>query len=136
MILRNNTAKFDSLSCMVLLLCLWVVLLQGCNASMKNSIVGRSQNHATTVEGKHKITVIPSPGLIVTRAGLEERDGVAIYRHHFLLGHKIDLVIKKHELSVNGRRYGSLNEGDSVTYVCDSGKVLINEKEAQEIARR
>ena len=112
------------------------LLFQGCNASMKNSILGSSQNQAVTAEGKHKITVVPSPGLIVTRKGLEEHDGVAIYRHHYLLGHKIELVIKNHELSVNGVRYGTLNEGDSVKFICESGKVLINEKEAQEIASR
>ena len=41
-----------------------------------------------------------------------------------------DISINDEELVVNGRRYGRLIRGDAV--VIDHGKVLINEREAQE----
>ena len=47
----------------------------------------------------------------------------------------LEVVINKNqELAVNGRSYGKLKHGDSVTV--DSDKVFINSNEAQEIASR
>ena len=108
-----------------IVLLITVLLLQGC---------GHRTNSAVTEHGRHKITIIPSPGLIITEAGLEERDGVARYRHHYLVGSKIDVVIDHGELTVNGSPYGKLNVGDSVSYECDSGRVRINGTEVKELA--
>ncbi|MGI8654961.1 MAG: hypothetical protein ACR2LC_07065 [Pyrinomonadaceae bacterium] len=88
----------------------------------------------TTEVGAHKITVNYPHGLEV-RQRLEEHDDIASLRRESIFGlYRKEIVIKNEELWANGRSYGKLKQGDSVTV--DGDRVFINSNEAQEIASR
>ena len=95
-----------------------------------------------TQTGGHRIKVTSATKArhgLITNESLHEQDGAATYRYHGVLGTKTaeratEVTIKDEDLIVNGKSYGKLKPGDSITV--DGGRVLINEQEVQEIASR
>lgn len=121
----NNVTRSRTFKRFALALCLVASLwLTGCK-----SVVSQ-----TTEVGAHKITVNYPHGLEV-RQRLEEHDDIASLRRESIFGlYRKEIVIKNEELWANGRSYGKLKQGDSVTV--DGDRVFINSNEAQEIASR
>jgi hypothetical protein len=106
-----------------------VLLLQGCNSTTHNELMGIEE---VTVNG-HTIVVTDC-----YRWGkqqpqtIEDAPGKSI--HRFNPCRDADILLKYEELIVNGKSYGMLSKGDRVTL--DHHKVLINDKEAREIASK
>jgi hypothetical protein len=93
------------------------VLLGRVEANVGGHTIAVTDCYRTSVEPPHQVE--GSPGGKVTYRWTPCRDA--------------DILISGEELVVNGRGYGRLNGGDSV--VVDHGRVLINEREAQEITK-
>ncbi|MFN2452853.1 MAG: hypothetical protein ABR577_01390 [Pyrinomonadaceae bacterium] len=110
-------------------LCLCAVLfLQGCNASMKNSVLGRSW----TYMGGHEVVIAPCywPNTKTVESS-DSRDLNATYQ--FSCG-KTLVKIKNQELFVDDKSYGLLQKGDKVAV--ESGVLRINSDEVAKLARR
>ncbi|HEY0006530.1 MAG TPA: hypothetical protein VGB17_17235 [Pyrinomonadaceae bacterium] len=119
---RQQSLRITSL----FLLLLATVLVQGCQHNARELLL----NQSATRLGSHKLLIRPSSNLHEsTHAATEidKADGKPVYR--FTAG-QTTLVIKNEVLSVNGKSYGTLNAGDSVTV--DYGRVLVNDKEVKE----
>jgi len=107
----------------VIFACLCGVFLPACSRS-NNLLLGRVE---ATVGGHKAIvtdcyrTNVPSPERLADSA-----DGKVVYR--FAPCRDAEVVLRGTELSVNGKAYGPLKDGDTITV--DHGKVLINEREA------
>jgi len=106
-------------------LCLCALLFfQGCNASMKNRVLGRSW----TFMGGHEVVI--SPCYWPYRKSVESAQEAT---HQFTCG-KTNIEIKNEELFVDGKSRGMLHKGDAVAIV--SGKLLINSKQVEEVASK
>lgn len=125
MSIRTNVAGAPKIFALILCLSAGVIGLQGCS---------HKSNYHVTEKGAHKITIIERDGGFTHRDGLEEIGDIAIVRRKSLFVTDAEVMIKNSELIVNGKSYGMLKERDSVTL--KNGKVLINDSEAQELARR
>ncbi len=114
-----------------ILLCLCLCsafALQGC-ARVESVVLGRVENtiedHAVVVTdcyriGEQSVETVEKSAGGVTYKYAPCRDAV--------------IFIKRGELIINNKSYGLLNKHDAVTV--DHGKVLVNEKEAAEIASK
>jgi hypothetical protein len=100
-----------------------VALVSVCSRS-NNVLLGRVEakvgSHTVVVTDCYRLQV-PKPQHLDDTA-----DGKPSWR--FAPCRDAEVLIKGDELVVNGRAYGPLHEGDSITV--DHGKVLINEKDA------
>ncbi len=106
-----------------------VLLLQGCNATTHNELMGIEE---VTVNGHTiKVTDCYRWGKQQPQT-IEDAPGKSI--HRFNPCRDADILIKYGELIVNGNSYGMLSKGDRITL--DHHKVLINGKEAREIASK
>ncbi len=101
-----------------------LLLFQGCNASMKNRVLGR----AWTYMGSHEVVI--SPCYWPNRKSVESAQEAT---HQFTC-FKTNIEIKNEELFVDGKSHGTLHKGDAVAIV--SGKLLINSKEVEEVASK
>ena len=90
------------------------VLLGRVEAKVGGHTIAVTDCYRTSVDAPHQVE--GSPGGKVTCRWTPCRDA--------------EISISGEELVVNGRRYGRLSPGDAV--VVDHGKVLINEREAQQ----
>jgi hypothetical protein len=96
------------------------LLFVGCSSS-NNLLLGRVEAQV----GTHDVVVTDCYRTSVPPPQQEKtEDGRTIYR--YVPCRDADIEIRAEELSVNGKRYGVLKPGDSVTV--DHGKVLINGK--------
>jgi ankyrin repeat protein len=84
---------------------------------------------AVVTGGKYKIKVVPD-GWLGTSMGLEERDQMAKFEYSSLFGSDVEVLIKDGKLTVDGKRYGALKEGDTI--IIDHGRVLVNSREVRE----
>ncbi len=114
-----------------ILLCLCLCsafALQGC-ARVESVVLGRVENriedHAVVVTDCYRI------GEQSVETGEKSAGGVT---YKYAPCRDAVIFIKRGELIVNNKSYGLLNQHDAVTV--DHGKVLINEKEAAEIASK
>ncbi len=106
-----------------------MLLLQSCNTTIHDEVFGVEQ---ATING-HTIVVTDCYRLGKQQPQtIEDAPGKSI--HRFTPCRDVDILLKYEELIVNGTSYGVLNKGDRVTL--DHHKVLINGKEAQEIASK
>lgn len=130
MTLTKKVAEFLRGGKSILPLCLCsAFVFQGC-ARVEGVLLGRVEttieDHAVVVTdcyrigGEQKIETVEKSAEGVTYKYAPCRDAV--------------ILIKRGELIVNNKSYGLLNRHDAVTV--DHGKVLINEKEATEIASK
>ncbi len=130
MTLTKRVAGFLCSGKIVLPLCLCsAFVFQGCTR-VEGVLLGRVEttieDHAVVVTdcyqigGDQKIETVETSAQGVTYKYAPCRDAV--------------IFIKRGELIVNGKSYGMLGKHDAVTV--DHGKVLINEKEAAEIASK
>lgn len=122
---RINPAQASKTFALILCLGASIIALQGCS---------HQSNYHVTEKGAHRVTIIERDGGFTFRDGLEEVGDVAIIRRKSLFGDDAEVIIKNSELTVNGKNYGTLKERDSVTL--KENKVLINDSEVQELARR
>ena len=130
MTLTSITVRSECVKKIALCLCLCLVfLLQGCNSTINNELLGIEEvtvnGHTIVVEDCYRIGK-------QTAETIEDAPGRSI--HRFAPCRDADVLIKYEELIVNGKSYGMLNKGDTITVHHD--KVLINSKEAQEIASK
>lgn len=123
--LRIDTPRAPKTFALILCLGVSMIGLQACN---------HQSNYHVTEKGAHKVTIIERDGGFTFRDGLEEVGDVAIIRRESLFGDDAEVIIKNSELIVNGKSYGTLKERDSVTL--KENKVLINDSEVQELARK
>jgi hypothetical protein len=102
-------------------------LLSACTRS-NNLLLGRVEatvgTHTVVVTDCYR-TSVPQPQHVTDAAGGPSYD-------RFTPCRDADIVIRDGALVVNGKSYGRLNQGDTVTV--DHGKVLINDREAREVA--
>jgi hypothetical protein len=107
----------------VLFACLCGVFLPACSRS-NNLLLGRVEGtvggHTAIVTDCYR-TQVPSPEKLA-----DTTDGKAVYR--FAPCRDAEILLRGVELSVNGKAYGTLKDGDTITV--DHGRVLINEREA------
>lgn len=83
----------------------------------------------TTIDG-HRVLIKPCRNSF-TRTLSDTKTN----RHHiFGCGDKVQVEIKNEALSVNGKGYGTLGQGDAVEV--KDGKVFVNKKEAAEVAKK
>jgi hypothetical protein len=98
-------------------------LFAACGRS-NNVLLGRVEaqvgGHTVVVTDCYR-TGVPAPQKIEATADGERE------AYRFTPCRDADILIRGEELSVNGKRYGRLRPGDSVTV--DHGKVLINDRE-------
>jgi hypothetical protein len=99
-----------------------VVALGGCSQS-NNLLLGRVEatvgEHTVVVTDCYR-TSVPAPEQTTTADG-------PVYR--FMPCRDADVVIRRDRLVVNGRSYGPLGPGESVTV--DHGEVLVNNRPAR-----
>ncbi len=130
MTLTKRVAGFLCAGKIVLFLCLCsAFVFQGC-ARVEGVLLGRVEtkieDHALVVTdcyrigGEQLIETVEKSAEVVTYKYAPCRDAV--------------IFIKRGELIANGKSYGMLGKNDAVTV--DHGKVLINEREAAEIASK
>ncbi len=127
----NNSTKFNLVKGIVgcSLLCA-MVFLQGCNASMKNRMLGRSW----TYMNGHEVVIAPCywpTTSVETTGGTGQQQAT----HQFTCGKTVIEIAAKpqgDELFVDGKPHGMLHKGDAVAI--ENGKLLINSKEVVEIA--
>ena len=93
-----------------------------------------ASGEVVTERGAHKITIAGVRGSRAHGETLYEVEQMALYKLHKTSGERIEVKIENSELAVNGKKYGVLRKGDSITV--DGDKVLINERVALEIASR
>jgi hypothetical protein len=103
------------------------VLHSACSRS-NNLLLGRVEatvgTHTVVVTDCYR-TSVPQPQRVTDAPGGPPYD-------RFTPCRDADIVIRDEALVVNGKSYGRLSQGDAVTV--DHGKVLINDREAREIA--
>jgi len=101
-----------------------IFLLSGCSRS-NNLLLGRVEatvgGHTVAVTDCYRTSVPPPVKMADTP------DGKSAYR--FTPCRDADIMIRDDELTVNGKTYGHLGQGDKVTV--DHGKVLINDNSRQ-----
>ncbi|HEX8706843.1 MAG TPA: hypothetical protein VF723_01165 [Pyrinomonadaceae bacterium] len=104
------------------LLCFSALLVfQGCN--MRRVL----RDEVRTTLGSHVVSIRPAGGWMSEGNILsDEREGK-------LSCNNVTVIIKDEQLLVNDKSYGELKPGDAVSVV--NGKVLVNSREIQEVAR-
>lgn len=107
----------------VLLIIAAAILIAACSRS-NNVLLGRVEakvgSHTVVVTDCYR-TRVPAPEKLANTP-----DGKPSYR--FAPCRDAEVLIRGDELVVNGRSYGLIHEGDSITV--DHGEVLINENDA------
>jgi hypothetical protein len=100
--------------------------VSGCSRS-NNLMLGRIEakvgGHTVVVTDCYR-TSVPEPQV----SGPPGREGT----YRFVPCRDADITIKAGRLTVNGRSYGAIADGDTI--VVDHGKVLVNDREAQVVA--
>lgn len=82
--------------------------------------------------GSHHVTVRPNCQNASTSSLYDsETDGSSSIRYHEFKCDDTTVLIRGNLLSVNGRSYGTLNEGDKITV--DYGKVRVNSEVREEV---
>ncbi len=125
----NNSMKSDLVKGIVCwsLLCA-MLFFQGCNASMKNRVLGR----AWTYVGGHEVVIAPCYWPY-TKPDENARDASPETTRKFTCGNT-EVVIKNEELFVNGKAHGTLHKGDAIAV--ENGRLRINLKEVEEVASK
>ncbi len=105
-----------------------MLFLQGCNASMKNRVLGRAW---TNVSG-HEVVIAPCywPN---TKSVENAGDASTETMRKFTCGNT-EVAIKNEELFVNGKAHGTLHKGDAIAV--ENGRLRINLKEVEEVASK
>jgi hypothetical protein len=100
-------------------LCAWSACSRS-NNLLLGRVEGRVGGHTVVVTDCYR-TSVPAP----QSSGPEGREGT----YRFVPCRDADITISGGRLTVNGRSYGALADGDTV--VVDHGKVLVNDHEAR-----
>jgi hypothetical protein len=124
----NGTAAVRRAKIIMFSLCVGAMLVfQGCNASMKNRVLGRSW----TYMGGHEVVIAPCYWPSRKSAG-NITDATPNATYQFTCG-QTEVVIKNEELFVNGKSYGVLHKGERVGV--ERGLIRINADEIAKVAR-
>jgi hypothetical protein len=105
-----------------------LLLSQGC--SYQEALRGKHENQV----GSHQVVVMKPCGLFTENSTIIENIPGRT-KYEYICGEtNVSMVLKDNELSVNGQSYGTINEGDSITF--DHGKVLVSPGETHDVASR
>lgn len=153
--MRMNTVENNSHATFkrtVMLLSLSTVLLLGGACRFVETVYHRTgtslhgqsgapfpaSGECVTDAGKHKISIAGARGTTAVEDVLYEENNdykqIAVYTFRKQNGERTEVKIEKSNLTVNGKSYGTLKDNDAVTI--DGEKVLINSKEAPQIASK
>lgn len=108
--------KFIVMFCLI---CLCGAFTSACSRS-NNLLFGRVEANV----GGHTIAVTDCYRTSVPPPQKQEDSASGKTTYHFVPCRDADISLRDEELTVNGRKYGKLNSGDTVTV--DHGIVLIN----------
>jgi hypothetical protein len=110
--------------------CLQAVILMILLVSLSGCLRWSEVSTVTTDWGTHKITFVERDCQPVDRcSGTFVSENDRDFRYD---GRKFQMSLRKEELVVNGKSYGVLKAGDSVTI--DGGKVFVNSKKVGKVA--
>jgi hypothetical protein len=114
----------SSRTALVVALALGALLLGGCNKGRRVLL-----NQTATTLGSHRMSIQPVGRWHSSIFGGQQQDADGKQMWVFSAG-ETKIVVKEEQLSVNGKSYGKLKEGDHVDVAF--GKVFVNNKEVAE----
>ena len=113
-----------------------LMLLSGCTLHPKVDSVNHKLSHNIIELSSPRVTVTHiHSGWVTGETWLRQEDDSMIYKGQSILGSgKTEISIKNRELTVNGKSYGALSDGDKVVYESSKDAVSINSKQVPEVA--
>ncbi|MBD0373593.1 MAG: hypothetical protein ICV60_22355 [Pyrinomonadaceae bacterium] len=121
----NNSRSLSIKTGIVISSLFLLLVMQGCS-DIHNMVWNKAD---ATIDGHH-IVISPCRNSYTRTINDTPTDR----NHIFGCGNTIAVQIRNEELTVNDKKYGMLNRGDSI--VVKSGHVYINTKEAVEVAQK